>query len=89
MQTMIIIKQVTINQMATVATHSAPSFTGAGSVLAVDRSRIKSLAFPVRGFFEVVALNAGVPLESMRPAVGSPRGPLGFFGCCWLPGLRR
>ena len=72
---MIIVKQITINHMATVATHSAPSFSSVGSVLAVERARVKSFSFPIRGFFEVMALNTGVLMESMLPAVKSPRGP--------------
>ena len=78
---MIIVKQVTINQTATVATHSVPSFASAGSVLAVESARVKSFSFPIGSFLEVEALNTCMLLEAVLLAVDSPRGPPGFFGC--------
>ena len=78
---MIIVKQVTINQMVTVATHSAPSFASAGSVFVMERARIESFALPIGGGFEVKRLNASVLLETTLPAIDSTRGPLRSVGC--------
>ena len=84
---MIIVTQVTINQMATVATLSAQSFASAGSVLAVERASVKRFSFPIGGFLEVEALNTCMLLEPVLSVVDSPRGPYKFIGCRWLPGF--